>query len=227
MFPILFEDADILAINKPEGIATIPESGGSNDDILTLLSTNYSSKLYVVHRLDKDVSGVLLFAKTAGTHKYLNAQFLDRKVKKSYLALTHGEIRGTHGVIDQPIRKFGSGRMGVDRARGKPSTTNFQVKKRLSNYTLVNVHPLTGRRHQIRVHFYSLGHPIVGDQRYGDRTLQRLYPRLMLHASEVAVNLPSLESLIVAAPIPESFRSAQDKIKNDQYLSEYGFSIGK
>jgi RluA family pseudouridine synthase len=174
--------------------------------------------LYVVHRLDKDVSGVLLMAKNAATHKSLNAQFLDKQVKKTYLALTHGVIWDAHGVIDLPIREFGSGRMGADAVRGKPSTTEFQVEKRYDRYTLVKVFPVTGRRHQIRVHFYSLGHPLVGDQRYGDRAMQRLYPRLMLHARRIEVKLPSVGVLAVEAPPPDSFRSLRNKIQNGQFL---------
>jgi tRNA pseudouridine32 synthase / 23S rRNA pseudouridine746 synthase len=136
----------------------------------------------VVHRLDKEASGIILFAKNASMHQYLNIRFGERAVKKSYLALVFGELQEPSGNIKKRLREFGSGRMGVDDARGKESFTAFQVLKQLSGYTLLRLLPTTGRRHQLRVHLYSIGHPIVGDTRYGDKALQQGFPRLMLHA---------------------------------------------
>jgi RluA family pseudouridine synthase len=164
----------------------------------------FAGRLYPVHRLDREASGVIVFAKDAETHRHLNGEFDRRAVRKTYLALVHG-VTANRGTIDKPIREFGSGRMGVDAARGKPSSTQFKVERRLRGYTLVRVHPLTGRRHQIRVHLYSLGHPIVGDKKYGDRAVQSAFPRLMLHAIEIEFALPSGERLRIAAPVPESF----------------------
>ncbi len=172
----------------------------------------FPGKLYVVHRLDKDVSGVILFAKNAAAHKYLNDQFSHQNIRKTYVALTHGVIKETNGTIDKPLRQFGSGRMGVDLYRGKPCITQFCVADRFEGYTLVRAHPLTGRRHQIRVHFYSIGHPIVGDLRYGDKLVQRTFPRLMLHAQEIAFRLPSGEKVAIEAPISETFESAMEMI---------------
>jgi tRNA pseudouridine32 synthase/23S rRNA pseudouridine746 synthase len=210
---ILFENDDILAINKPEGLASISEGTQGPESLFATLSSAFAGNLYVVHRLDKDVSGVILFAKKPTAHKYLNLQFSGRDVRKTYLALIHGLIREKSGVIDRPLREFGSGRMGVDPQRGKPSTTEFRVMERFDSYTLVKVSPLTGRRHQIRVHFYSIGHPIVGDLRYGDRALQRTYPRLMLHAQKVSFRLPSDEQFAVEAPVPTSFRTVVDMLR--------------
>lgn len=153
MIPILFENADILAVNKPESLASIPEDGKGKDCLLSLLSTMFQERLYVVHRLDKEVSGVILLARNVAAHKYLNDQFSHGSVRKTYVALTHGIIEEASGLIDKPLRQFGSGRMGVDLERGKPSITEFYVTERLEAYTLVEAHPLTGRRHQIRVHF--------------------------------------------------------------------------
>lgn len=212
MIPILFEDQDILAVNKPEGLASIPESAEGKASLLSLLEPAFPGKLYVVHRLDKEVSGVLLFAKNAAVHKHLNDQFSNRNVRKTYAALTHGVIKETDGIIDKPLHQFGSGRMGVDLYRGKPCITEFRVADRFEGYTLVKAHPLTGRRHQIRVHFYSIGHPIVGDLRYGDKLVQRAFPRLMLHAQEIAFRLPSGEEVAIEAPIPETFKLAMEII---------------
>lgn len=203
---ILFENEDVLAVHKPEGLASIPEGKPGRDCLLSLLAALFPDKLYVVHRLDKDVSGVILFAKNAVAHKCLNEQFNQRRVNKTYIALTHGGIDMDGGRIDKPLRRFGSGRMGVDLERGKPCVTEFRVEERLGAYTLVRVHPITGRRHQIRVHLYSIGHPIVGDRLYGEKGLQSRFPRLMLHAQRVAFRLPTGEEVSVEADPPPSFR---------------------
>jgi tRNA pseudouridine32 synthase/23S rRNA pseudouridine746 synthase len=122
-------------------------------------------------------------------------------------------MESNRGVVNKPIREFGSGRMGVDEKRGKPSSTEFKVYERLKAYTLVRAYPLTGRRHQIRVHLYTLGHPIVGDLRYGDREAQEKFPRLMLHAMEIEFDLPSGERLKVEAPVPESFEAVLRSVR--------------
>ena len=205
MTVILFEDSDFLAANKPEGLASIPESDRDKESLLAQLELERGAKLYIVHRLDKEVSGVILFAKTPAMHRYLNDQFSARQVHKTYLALVHGVIEPDEGVIDLPLREFGSGRMGVDSQRGKPSVTAYQVIRRCDPYTLLSLHPLTGRRHQLRVHLYSTGHPIVGDLRYGDRTVQAGYPRLMLHAQTISLPLPSDGHVDVECPPPASF----------------------
>jgi 23S rRNA-/tRNA-specific pseudouridylate synthase len=147
----------------------------------------------------------MLFAKTAQSHKLLNDQFFNRKVKKTYTLLAHGLFAGDSGVIDKPIRQFGSGRMGVDEKTGKPSVTKYEVIDRKGEYSLVSVFPQTGRRHQIRVHFYSIDHPVAGDLRYGDKSKQQPFPRLMLHASKVEFALSSGERKVVASSLPESF----------------------
>jgi RluA family pseudouridine synthase len=202
---VLFEDADVLAVDKPEGLASIPERDTTQESLFSLLSSARQTKLYVVHRLDKEVSGVILFTKNASAHKYFNEQFSQRSVQKSYLALVHGVLPQESGTIDAPLRQFGSGRMGVDSKRGKESVTTFQVSKRFEGHTLVEAHPVTGRRHQIRVHLYSLGHAIVGDPLYGEKRWQRQFPRLMLHAQKIECRLSSERMIIIEAPIPESF----------------------
>ena len=212
MIPILFENNDILAVNKPEGLASIPERKPGSECLLRTLEEAYARKLFVVHRIDKDVSGVILFAKNATTHALLNDQFSARTVSKTYLALVHGVIAGRGGTIERPIREFGSGRMAVDETHGKSSRTVYDVQERYPDYTLLQVHPATGRRHQIRVHFYSIGHPIVGDLLYGVKGIQTKYPRLMLHAFWIRVSLPDGKKVQIEAPLPPSFLSALDQI---------------
>jgi len=212
MIPVLFENADILAVNKPEGLASIPEGGKDKDCLLSVLSTMFQERLYVVHRLDKEVSGVILLARNAAAHQCLNDQFSHGSISKTYVALTHGVIEENSGVIDKPLRQFGSGRMGVDLQRGKPCITEFKVTERFGAYTLAEAYPLTGRRHQIRVHFYSIGHPIVGDLRYGEQAMQRTFPRLMLHAQKITCRLPSGEEVTIEAMPPESFRAVVEAV---------------
>jgi Pseudouridylate synthases, 23S RNA-specific len=204
MIPILFEDGDSIAINKPENLASIPTRVKGEDTVLAQLTAQFGQKLFVVHRLDKEVSGVMLFAKNAESHKKLNDQFFNREIKKTYWLAAHGAIKNDTGTINQPIREFGSGRMGIDLIKGKESTTSFEVLERGEKFSLVKATPLTGRRHQIRVHFYSIGHPIVGDVRYGDKALQKTFPRLMLHASSITFALGSGEKKTVESPLPES-----------------------
>ena len=123
MIPILLENDDILAVHKPEHLASIPERTEGKECLVSLLSSMFKGKLYVVHRLDKEVSGVILLAKNAATHRYLNDQFAHRQVRKTYVLMTHGVIDRDRGMTDRAIRPFGSGRMGIDEQRGKASVT--------------------------------------------------------------------------------------------------------
>jgi tRNA pseudouridine32 synthase/23S rRNA pseudouridine746 synthase len=209
---VLFENRDYLAIHKPENLASIPERLKGPESLLRLLEQARGEKLFVVHRLDKEVSGVIVFARNADAHRYLNERFSGREVRKVYLALLHGVIQAPGGSISKPIRQFGSGRMGVDH-RGKPSRTDFEVQERIEGFTFVRAFPQTGRRHQLRVHFYSIGHPVVGDRRYGEQSLQVKFPRLMLHAQQIAFALPSGEALKVEAHPPPSFQDCLERLR--------------
>jgi RluA family pseudouridine synthase len=180
---------------------------------LEQLASAYGGKLYVVHRLDKEVSGVILFARNADAHRQLNRQFEQRAVAKRYLALVHGVVEAPAMSINLPLREFGSGRMGVDLRRGKASATEVQVLRQLPGYTLLEVSPLTGRRHQIRVHLYGAGHPVVGDRRYGEPAVQQGFPRLMLHALALTVALPATGAVTIGAPVPPSFQALVDALR--------------
>lgn len=208
MIPVLYEDDGIIAVDKPAGISSIPERDLSVESVLSILEKQIKQKLFIVHRLDKEVSGVMLFAKNALAHKYLNEEFFGRNVKKTYLALTLGTIHEAKGKIDKPIRQFGSGRMGVDEKKGKPSLTRYEVLKRFDAHTLLYACPVTGRRHQIRVHLYHLGHPVAGDPLYGDRNIQKNYPRLMLHAERIQFNNSLEKEIIIDSKPPEEFKKS-------------------
>lgn len=208
---VVFENADYLAADKPEGVVSVSEAGKGG--LPELLKDVFPGKLYPVHRLDREASGVIVYAKNADAHRQLNGQFDRREVRKSYLAIALGAIEANRGSINAPIREFGSGRMGVDAKRGKPSSTEWKVAERLDGATLVRVHPATGRRHQIRVHLYHIGHPIAGDLKYGDRERQGRFPRLMLHALEIEFGLPSGERVTVEASVPPSFEAVLQSLR--------------
>ncbi|GAB5521486.1 MAG: bifunctional tRNA pseudouridine(32) synthase/23S rRNA pseudouridine(746) synthase RluA [Rhodothermales bacterium] len=199
---ILFEDADVVVIDKPLGIATIPERQADAPNVRHRLEAKRNETLFVVHRLDKPVSGVLVFARHTEAHRHLNRQFAQRHAQKTYVAVVEGHMTPATGLINAPIRAYGSGRMGVDVAKGKPSRTRFAVEKHDHNYTRLRLHPETGRRHQLRVHCYHLGHPILGDPRYGDPAQQAAYPRLFLHAHQLTLTLPSGALTTFTSPVP-------------------------
>jgi RluA family pseudouridine synthase len=202
--PVIYESDDFIALDKPVGLASIPERNPTNVSLLSVLTEARKRKFYVVHRLDKQVSGVILFAKTPEFHRYLNLQFQHRQVLKNYLAVVHGQI--LHGGrIDTPLRRFGSGRMAADPEAGKACLTEYDVLDRRPETTLLRVRPLTGRKHQIRAHLFGIGHPIVGDPLYGDKRFQRSFPRLMLHAASIRLALPSGNDIQIETPAPEVF----------------------
>jgi tRNA pseudouridine32 synthase / 23S rRNA pseudouridine746 synthase len=205
MIPLLYEDNEVIAVCKSAGLSSIPERDLSVPSLRVMLEAQQGSRLFTVHRLDKEVSGVIVFAKNAAAHTFLNSAFSGHKVKKTYLALVHGLVAPECGVIDAPIRQFGSGRMGVDERAGKPSRTRYKVLQRQERSTLVEVYPETGRRHQIRVHFYHIKHPIVGDLRYGETALQKRFKRLMLHAMKIEWENREGRNVVVEARIPEEF----------------------
>jgi tRNA pseudouridine32 synthase/23S rRNA pseudouridine746 synthase len=208
---ILYQDEDLLAVSKPEGVVSVATA--DSEGLPGLLREVYAGRLFPVHRLDKGASGVLLFAKNAAAHRLLNREFERKAVKKTYLVLVRGLIAKNRGIINAPVREFGSGRMGVDPTRGKAAQTAFKVVEKLKAFTLVRAFPATGRRHQIRVHFYCLGHPVAGDRRYGQRSEQSEVPRLMLHAESLEFDLPSGRRLTVSDPAPESFNTVLENLR--------------
>jgi tRNA pseudouridine32 synthase / 23S rRNA pseudouridine746 synthase len=224
MLPVLYEDDNLIAVNKPEGMAAVPLRRPDGQSLVEVLAGERNEKLYIVHRIDRDTSGLILFARNEQAHRWLNSQFETRRVSKTYLAVVHGVMNEDQGEIDKPLRRFGSGRVAVDGQRGKPSLTEFRVLVRGPSFTLVEAHPHTGRQHQIRVHFYSIGHPVAGDPLYGSMPRQDndSIGRLMLHAWRLAVTLPDNRSLSLEAPIPESFKAAATRCGVDLPSIETG-----
>ncbi len=221
MIPILYQDDDCVAVMKPCGVAAVAERADDETCLRSLLACQLGRRVFPVHRLDKEVSGVILFALSAAAHRALNAAFERREVHKTYLAVVHGAVADDSGIIRSPIRAFGSGRMGVDAAKGKPSETRYEVVERRAAYSLVRLHPLTGRRHQLRVHLYSVGHPIAGDPLYGEPGLRLAggHPRLMLTSTGLALRLPGGAALSLCGLVPADFRDACQAV--------YGFCGGE
>jgi RluA family pseudouridine synthase len=215
---ILFENDDFLAADKPEGALSVSQAGEGG--LPELLRDRFPGKLYPVHRLDRGASGVIVLAKNAAAHRHLNGQFDRREVRKTYLALVDGVPSSNRGQINAPLREFGSGRTAVDPQRGKPSSTEWKVAERFDGATLLRVSPSTGRRHQIRAHLYHIGHPILGDLRYGDRARQEGTPRLMLHALSLEFSLLTGERVTVEAPPPPSFEEVLAALRTKKKRSD-------
>lgn len=220
---ILYEDADVAVVNKPCGMVVHPAAGNEDGTLVNALLFHIKDlsgiggemRPGIVHRLDKDTSGVLMIAKNDMAHQNLSEQLKERTMEKHYLAVAQGGFSQDEGVVDAPI-----GRHPVDRKRmaivpdGRPSRTEFKVRERLRGCTLLDVHLLTGRTHQIRVHMASLGHPLLGDVIYGSKRPPHNAPRLMLHAWWVAFTHPRTgETVRVEASMPAAFAAAVEKWK--------------
>jgi 23S rRNA pseudouridine1911/1915/1917 synthase len=192
--PILFDAHGVLAIDKPAGMPSAPTREAAAGTALALLQAQRGGgRLWLVHRLDAPVSGVLLVATTRAAAAALSAAFRDRQVEKTYLALVDGVPAADAGVVDQPLVAE-RGRARIDPC-GRPARTSWRVAERRGATTLLVVVPSTGRLHQIRAHLAALGHPIVGDRRYGGSPA----PRLMLHAHAVALSLGG-RRIAISAP---------------------------
>lgn len=186
--PILFEDDRIVAVNKPVGLPTIPGRGEIGVAVNVEIERRLRKKIFTVHRLDLDASGILVFAKDAETHRLLSLEFEERRAKKEYLVAVLGSMQGS-GRIDKPLREFSSGRV-APAPDGKRAVTLWRAERQLGGATLLRVETLTGRKHQIRAHLSSEGHPVLGDPRYGPppRPIGGA-KRLMLHALTLHLDL--------------------------------------
>ena len=207
MLTLLHDDTALVAVAKPEGLATVPERNAPAECVRAQLEAQLGARVLAVHRLDKPVSGVVVFARSPESHRALSGQFERHETRKTYLALVHGFVADDEGGSDAPLREFGSGRTAVDPA-GRPCRTRWRVLLRLPSATLLAVQPHTGRRHQIRAHLYAAGHPVAGDLLYGERAEQQRWPRLMLHAARLELVHPTDgRPLQLDAPTPESFEA--------------------
>ena len=188
---VLHEDQDILAVVKPAGLLSVPGKGPELADcLISRLQVAFPQAL-LVHRLDRDTSGVMLFALTSHAQRDLSQQFERRAVKKTYIARVAGRLAPKLGEVDLPLIVDWPNRplQKVCHETGKPSLTHWRVMKYEEDATRVALMPKTGRSHQLRVHMLALGHPILGDPLYFPSSCAAI-PRLMLHSEEVRVNHP-------------------------------------
>ncbi len=220
---VLFEDKDIIVINKPPGLVVHPGAGHRQHTLVnallshcpTLSGIGGKERPGIVHRLDKETSGCLVVAKNDWAHRELSRQFAERSVEKIYLALVAGKLRKDAGVIEEKIGRHPvhRQRMSVASARGRPAKTDYRVVCSGDQVSLVECRLYSGRTHQIRVHLHHLGHPVLGDKVYAAH-LAKNFPRHMLHAWKLGFRDPrSGDSKSFEAPLPDDFTTAMKMIR--------------
>lgn len=226
---VLAQDRAAIVLNKPPGLAT---QGGTRttahvDGLLDAFVAEGGPRPRLVHRLDKDTSGVLLVARTPGSAAFFSKRFSGRSAKKVYWALVMGVPDVSHGMIEAPLAKQpGSGgeKMHVDEEAGQPAKTRYRVVERAGNAAAwVELEPLTGRTHQLRAHMAAIGHPIVGDGKYGGRDAfltGSVSRKMHLHARRLIIDHPDKKKLDVTAPLPDHFAASMEQLGFDENLSD-------
>lgn len=234
-FPILYEDKECLVINKPAGISVYPiNEGDKSMTIIDYSLQNFKTKFSdperpgIVHRLDKETSGVLILAKNQKALDYLMAQFKQREVKKVYLALVYGILQHKEGIIDSPIQRSHKHRKKMSLAaegNGRQAISQYKVLKEFRVdpkhlVSLVEVRIHTGRTHQIRVHMSSIGHPVIGDVTYGNSAMNRMFikkfglRRQFLHAQLVEFKTPVNDKQVsIVAELPIELKNLETRLQ--------------
>jgi 23S rRNA pseudouridine955/2504/2580 synthase/23S rRNA pseudouridine1911/1915/1917 synthase len=228
---IIFENDDFIAIDKPSGLLTIPDRTQSEVSLKEKLQQSYTS-IFTVHRLDKETSGIVLFAKNEAMHKWLSQAFENRNVEKYYIGIVHGKPYESSGLIDAPIAEHGvkKGFMTVNR-NGKESLTGYEVMESYPQYSQVLFRLHTGRTHQLRVHSKHIGHPLACDPLYGDgkplllSSIKKKYNpgkteeekpilnRLALHSYQLKFTSENGETFELTAPLPKEFKALMQQLK--------------
>lgn len=223
---IIYEDDDMLVINKEKGIVVHPGNGNPDGTLANAVMARCKDSLSgiggkirpgIVHRIDKDTSGLIIVAKNDASHIALSKQIQDRKVKKTYIALVRGVIKENEATINMPI-----GRSNKDRKKmavtkdGKEAITHFTVLKRYNGFTLLEVKIETGRTHQIRVHLSEIGYPIVGDEVYSNGKNPFGVKGQMLHAKRLELKHPKTgKELVFEAPLPQYFEEILNQLEKE------------
>jgi len=218
---IVYEDDDIIVVNKPAGMVVHPSAGHPNHTLVNALlyhsplsTINGTFRPGIVHRIDKDTTGLLMVAKNDHAHQSLAAQLKAKTNKREYVALVHGIVKNDEGTINAPIARSLKDRkkMGIVQG-GRVAITHYRVLERYLNYTLVACRLETGRTHQIRVHMKSIGHPLAGDPLYGPKKTLAGTGQY-LHARELGFRHPvSGKELLFTAPLPDEFQKMIDKLR--------------
>jgi 23S rRNA pseudouridine1911/1915/1917 synthase len=218
---VVYEDVDIIVINKAAGLTVHPSPGHTNHTLVNALLARYpelanfgaSLRPGIVHRLDKDTSGLMIIAKNSAAQQNLINQFKNHKVSKGYLALVKGKVTPERGLIEAPIGRHPSNRkrMAVV-TKGREATTGYKVKEYIGNNSLLEIYIKTGRTHQIRVHLAAIGYPVIGDSTYGVKSM--FLKRQFLHAYRLGFNIPSTgEYKAFTSELPLDLKTALDYIK--------------
>ncbi len=223
---VVYEDEHLLVVNKPAGMVVHPGAGHTSGTLVNGLLARYPQiagvggleRAGIVHRLDKDTSGVLLVARGPDTHSALQHQFKRRQVRKTYLALVEGAVSPREGVIEVPIGRDKRQRKRMAATRtGRPAVTQYRVRESFRQHTLLEVRPHTGRTHQVRVHLAWMGYPIVGDRVYGQRRQPLLPNRHFLHAYELGFTHPTTQEwMTVSAPLPQELVEVLERLRRKQ-----------
>ena len=226
--PVVYEDPDLLIVDKPAGLVVHPAPGHPSGTLVNALLGRHGEMFGgiagvrrpgIVHRLDRDTSGLLVVARSDAAQASVMAQLKARRVKKTYLALVQGSVAAAAGRIEAPIGRDPGHRtrMAVT-AAGRPATTGYRVRERFDGWTLLELDLVTGRTHQIRVHLAAIGHPVAGDPVYGGGTSRRGpdgLARLFLHAWRLELASPSTGRLIRAeAPLPADLEAALGRLRD-------------
>lgn len=228
---IILENPDFVAVNKPSGLLSIPDRMGVEVSLKDLLKQKYG-QIYTVHRLDKDTSGIIIFAKNETSHKALSALFESREMEKFYLGLVQGQMMNPSGSIDAAIMEHpGKTTKMMTHVKGKPSLTDYEVQEQFRLYSWVRFQIHTGRTHQIRVHMQHIGHSIVCDEIYGDpkplllssikknfklakvaEEEKPILSRLALHSSQLNFSYEGV-AYSLEAPLPKDLRAVLQQLK--------------
>lgn len=222
---IVYEDEDLLVINKPKGLVVHPAAGHTDDTLVNgllyalgddLSGINGELRPGIVHRIDKDTSGLLAVAKNDLAHTVLASQLKDHSMARTYDAIVCGSMREDSGTVDAPIGRHPTDRkkMCVTQRNSRSAVTHWEVVKRYRGYTHIRCHLETGRTHQIRVHMAYIGHPILGDTVYGHKKPELGQSSQCLHAGLLCLRHPrDGRPVIVAAPLPDYFQQVLDKLE--------------
>lgn len=214
---VLYEDADVLIVDKPKGMVVHPAPGHYSGTLVNAVMYHCKGQLSgiggvmrpgIVHRIDRDTTGSLIICKNDQAHNCLAAQLKEHSITRRYRAIVHGVIRPDQGTVDAPISRDPKDRkrMAVNEINGKPAVTHYEVLQRFKEYTYIECRLETGRTHQIRVHMTSIGHPLLGDEVYGNRKTSYHLEGQTLHAMTIGFIHPSTgKYLEVTAPLPEYF----------------------
>lgn len=214
---VLYKDNDVIVINKPAGLLTHALTGKKENSVSGAFKSEIKDddplRAGIVHRLDKQTSGVMILARNEKAKVFLTDQFKTRNVKKVYTALVHGNLQNDTARLELPIkRSHNNPQKMIISKQGKPAISEYHTIKKYKDYTLLSIKIMTGRTHQIRVQLAYLGHPVVGDIMYGNKKQNLPINRHFLHASELTIELPSALKKTFEAPLPQDLQNALKKI---------------